>query len=577
MLHLAERSFVLRSVDGRAGRFRADRPVSVANLAWRCAGLLASAALVVTLASCTGGQQPPPRTDVVQRATITAGVSATGALSAVSTENLGFSKGGKLTSVRVRVGDHVSAGQVLATVDDYADRQVLKQQKANLAAQEAALARIEQNPSVSGAQDTVNQANTIVSATKDQAAATQTADNAAIHRARRQLADSEDAKDQASDAVSALKKACKSAKAGSAAANARISALMQQALQQLQAGDVAGAAKSLAQLLAALGSASSSSDAATACSQVPTAEAAETAAKQRIVSDRTALVAAEQKKNVDAAAGRVAVANAEQAQIAAQNTLNSASSDRPFNIEQQRAVVAGARVMVQTARKDVEDTVLRSRSDGTVSAINGVVGEFLTPSTGTTALAPGSKAAIPGTGSAGAAGAAGAATGPGATTVVRPAGSQFLVLSNVSRMKVVLPFEESDAAQIKPGQNATVRVDSLPNATFNGTVEQVAPSATAISGVVAYFVTVNLDSSDPQLKDGQTARGTVLTVDLDNVLSVANAAIRKQGNTSTVIVIDPSGNQRTVTFQPGAVGTDRTEVLSGLTEGQRVLLPAGSS
>jgi HlyD family secretion protein len=574
MLHLAERSFVLRSVDGRAGRFRADRPVRVANLAWRCGGLLASAALVFTFASCTGGQQPPSRTDVVRRATITAGVSATGALSAVSTENLGFSKGGKLTSVRVRVGDHVTSGQVLATVDDYAYRQVLKQQKANLAAQEAALARIERNPSVSGAQSTVNQANTIVSATKDQAAATQTADNAAIHRARRQLADSEDAKDQASDAVSALKKTCKSAKAGSAAANARISALIHQALQQLLAGDVAGAAKSLAQLLAALGSASSSSDAATACSQVPTAEAAETAAKQQVVSNRTALVAAEQKKNVDAAAGHVAIANAEQAQIAAQNTLNSASSDRPFDIEQQRAVVAGARVMVQTARKDVEDTVLRSRSDGTVSAINGVVGEFLTPSTGTTALAPGSKAAIPGTGSAGA---AGAATGPGASTVVRPAGSQFLVMSNVSRMKVVLPFEESDAAQIKPGQNATVRVDSLPNATFNGTVEQIAPSATAISGVVAYFVTVNLDSSDPQLKDGQTARGTVLTVDLDNVLSVANAAIRKQGNASTVIVIDSSGNQRTVTFQPGAVGTDRTEVLSGLIEGQRVLLPAGSS
>jgi HlyD family secretion protein len=346
---------------------------------------------------------------------------------------------------------------------------------------------------------------------------------------------------------------------------------MQQALQQLLAGDVAAAAKSLAQLLAALRSASSSSDAATACSQVPTAEAAETAAKQQVVSSRTALVAAEQKKNVDAAAGRVAVANAQQAQIAAQNTLNSASSDRPFDIQQQQALVTAAEVMVETARKDVRDTVLRSPSDGTVSAINGVAGEFLTPSTGTTALAPGSKAAIPGAGSAG------AATGPGAATVVRPAGSQFLVLANVSRMKVVLPFEESDAAQIKPGQRATVQVDSLPDVTLNGTVEQIAPSATAISGVVAYFVTVNLHSSNSRLKDGQTARGTVLTLERDNVLSVANAAIRKQGNTSTVIVVDSSGNQRTVTFEPGAVGADRTEVLSGLIEGQRVVLPPGSA
>lgn len=547
------------------------------NLARRCAGVLAVAALACTLAACTGGQQPSLRTDVVRRTTVTNGVSATGALSAVSTENLGFPKGGKLTSVRVRVGDHVSAGQVLATVDSYAYRQVLKQQEANLVAQEAALARIEQNPSVSGAQDTVDQANTIVSATKDQAAATQTADNAAIHQARRQLAVDDDAEDQAADAVSALKKACRSAKTGSAAANARLSALAQQALQQLQAGDAAGAAKSLAQLSAALSSASSSSDAATACSQVTTAQAAQTAAKQRVVSDRTVVVAAEQKKDVDAAASRVAVANAEQAEITAQNSLNSASSDRPFNIQQQRALVAGAEVMVQTARQDVRDAVLRAPSDATVSAINGVVGEFLTPSTGTTALAPGSKAAIPGTGSAGTAAGAGGGASAGAATVVRPAGSQFLVLSNVRRMEVVLPFEESDAAQITPGQRATVQIDSLPNVTLNGTVQQVAPSATAISGVIAYYVTAKLDSSDSRLKDGQTARGTVLTVELDNVLSVANAAVRKQGNASTVIVLGPSGQQRTAVFQPGAVGAERTEVLSGLIEGQRVVLPSGSS
>jgi HlyD family secretion protein len=572
MLARAERSFVLRSVDVQ-GRFRADRPVNRADLAWRGASVLASASLVLIFASCTGGQQAPPRTDVVSRATITAGVSATGALSAVSTENLGFAKGGKLTSVRVRVGEHVSSGQVLATVDDYAYRQVLKQQEANLAAQQAALARVEQNPSVSGAQDTVNQANSVVSATKKQAAATQTADEAAIHRARKQLAVDDDAEDQAADAVSALKKACRSAKAGSAASNAQLSALAQQALQQLQAGNSAGAAKSLAQLSALLGSASSSSDAATACSQVTTAESAKTAAKQRVVSDQTALVAAEQKKDVDAATGQVAVANAKQAEIAAQNSLNSASSDRPFNIEQQRALVAGAEVMVRTARKDVRDTVMRAPGDGTVSAINGVVGEYLTPSTGTTALAPGSKAAIPGTGSAGTAAGAGA----GAATVVRPAGSQFLVLSNVNRMQVVLPFEESDATQIQPEQKATVQVDSLPNVTLNGTVLQVAPSATAISGVIAYYVTVSLHTTNPALKDGQTARGTVLTVQRNNVLSVANAAVRKQGNTSTVIVIDPDGKQRTVTFQPGAVGTDRTEVLSGLTDGQRVLLPPGAS
>ena len=44
---------------------------------------------------------------------------------------------------------------------------------------------------------------------------------------------------------------------------------------------------------------------------------------------------------------------------------------------------------------------------------------------------------------------------------------------------------------------------------------------------------------------------------------------------TTVIVVDPDGRQRVVTFQPGLVGADRTEVLSGLSEGQRVVVNPG--
>ena len=69
---------------------------------------------------------PKPNTAPVQRTSITSGVSATGSLTAITEQNIGFTKGGQLTAVNVKVGDRVTAGQVLATVDPFAAQQVAR-------------------------------------------------------------------------------------------------------------------------------------------------------------------------------------------------------------------------------------------------------------------------------------------------------------------------------------------------------------------------------------------------------------------------------------------------------------------
>jgi len=112
---------------------------------------------------------------------------------------------------------------------------------------------------------------------------------------------------------------------------------------------------------------------------------------------------------------------------------------------------------------------------------------------------------------------------------------------------------------------------------LEGHVVSVAPSSTATSGAISYYVTVGLDQTDSKLRDGQTARGTVHTLEKDNVLSVSNAAVHRQGSTTTVVLLTADGSQQTAPFEAGVVGSDRTEVLSGLTEGQRVVLPSGAS
>jgi HlyD family secretion protein len=531
----------------------------------RCAAVVGPVVLLVVLAACSGSPTTATaRTALVSRADVTAGVSANGSFAAVTSENLGFATGGKLTSVKVKVGDHVETGDVLAKIDSRQAKHALEQAEANLSAQQAGLDRLAAATMVSGAESTVAQAQTVVSATEEQAAATARADKAAISRAKAQLRTDEDAKDQAESALKTLKASCRAATAASSAADSGADALAQQALQQIQAGDTAGAAQTLAQLNSQLG-ATTSAGSATACTQVITAEAAVTGAKQRVVADKTAVVAAQQKKKVDAAGGKLQVANAEQAVVAARNGLSSSSADRPHSLDQQQALVDAAQAGVDTAQKAVDDTVLVAPSDGTITVINGSKGEYVTASTGTTAQAPGSRAAIPGSNAA-----------TGTTGASRPGGTQFMVLSDVDKVQLVLPLEQSDAAAIKPGLKVTVQADAVPDSELAGTVVSVAPSSTVTSGAVSYLATIGLAEPNSKLKDGQTGRGTVITQQRANVLSVPNSAVHQQGTTSTVVLLNDDGTQQTVPFEAGAVGSDRTEVLSGLTEGQHVVLPDGA-
>ena len=301
-----------------------------------------------------------------------------------------------------------------------------------------------------------------------------------------------------------------------------------------------------------------------ACSRVPTDESSLAAAERQVEASRTARDAAKQRRDVDEAAGKVSIENARQALVSAQNDRDSAGADRPSTIAQQQAVVEGAEVAVRQAQADVDDTVLRAPVDGTVSVLNGAVGEYVGASTGTSALAPGGGAAIPGTD-----GTAGNASAP---AVSRPGGTQFLVLDGADTFRVVVPFEESDAARIAPNQNVDVSFDAVPDLVRHGTVLAVAPTATATSGVVGYYVTVVLTETDPRLRDGQTAQAAVRTDELRDVPAIPNGAVHRQGGQTTATVLGFDGSRRSVPIQTGVVGDDRTQVVSGLTVGDEVVV-----
>ncbi|MFJ8830868.1 efflux RND transporter periplasmic adaptor subunit [Micromonospora aurantiaca] len=81
------------------------------------------------------------RTVVVSRGTVTATVTADGSIESATTAKADFVTAGTVTDIRVRVGQTVKKGQLLATVDPAAAERALKQARANLDAAQNALDR----------------------------------------------------------------------------------------------------------------------------------------------------------------------------------------------------------------------------------------------------------------------------------------------------------------------------------------------------------------------------------------------------------------------------------------------------
>ncbi len=536
--------------------------------------------MVAVLGAAVGcGSEPsPPPTGRVERGAVVTKVSASGSLAAITEKNLGFPKGGQLEEVLVKVGDRVSAGQVLARIDDFQLRQTLEQLQSQLNSQQALFGKLVNATTVEGAGETLDQAQQILLATERLVDTQLSADASAVDQANRQLDFDTFLFNKAQEQLRADQVSCAATGGIPYAPPSPANGPGNDGRPDSSVG--VGPAQAELDNPARVGPATvgttppgpaGSANGNPACNRIPMDQQAVINGRRQVLSDKTTLEAAQQKLNIDRASGQVSVENARQSVVAARNNLDAVRSDRPFDIEQQVALVASAQAQVAAAQRDVDNTVLRAPLAGTVSVINGVPGEYVSSSQNTTPLAPGSFAPIPGlTDSAASSISLGNATGP-----QRPGGSQFLVLSEINTFQVVVPFEEADAAKVAPNQKVDVSFDAVPDLTRAGTVVAVAPTGSSISSVINYYVTVVLNETDPRLKDGQTAQARVLTNQVEGVLTVPNSAVRKRGDQSSVTIVDADGVQQQVRFQAGLVGDDRTQVISGLKEGQQVVLRDG--
>jgi HlyD family secretion protein len=536
-------------------------------------------ALVALATTACTAEPPPPPTLRVDRGEVATTVSASGTLAAISEQNLGFPEGGKLVEVLVGVGARVEPGQVLARVDDFELRQTLEQEQARLAQQQAELDRATGGNALNATGRTLDQAKEILEATKKQVSETNEANRSATDRARKQLDFDREVLDRAEDTLRRTKSDCNSGDDDDdppPTTKSKQSEPEERAAEGSEDSDEGSSGSDNGSdrdsdddddSTQVRGASYVAQTPTSACDRIPTEETAVESAERSVIASETDLDAAKHLEDVDAASGQVSIENAQQSVVTAENDRGTAKVDNPSDVDGAQALVREAQAAVAIAQRNVDNTVLHAPVAGVVSVINGRVGEYLGAASGTTPLAPGSTAALPG-------GTNLASGDSGGGSTAAPGGGAFMVLNNIDSFQLVVPFEESDASRVAVNQPVEVTVDAIPDLRAPATVLAIAPSGDPSSGIVEYYATIVLrEGSDPRLRDGQTALADVAVESVGNTLRVPSAAVRREGGGTVVDVRGSDGQPVPTPFHAGVAGDEYTQVLSGLRDGQELLLP----
>lgn len=248
--------------------------------------------------------------------------------------------------------------------------------------------------------------------------------------------------------------------------------------------------------------------------------------------------------------------------VAEDSLTRAKDSGDTTSIDTAQQQVDTAQDAVTSAQAAVDGVVLTAPIAGVVIAQNGTVGA----ASSSTSSSSGSS----GSGGSGASGFGG--SGGGSSSTSSSSSSAFIQIADMTKMEVDTDFPEADATKLAVGMPAEITWNALTGATATGKVASIDPTATTSNNVVSYGVVVDLTSLPTGIRIGQSTTVTVTTATKDNVLAVPNAAVTGTGTTGVVTVLKNGVSSRAVVGL-GLVGDTYTEITSGLTAGEIVVLP----
>lgn len=156
--------------------------------------------------------------------------------------------------------------------------------------------------------------------------------------------------------------------------------------------------------------------------------------------------------------------------------------------------------------------------------------------------------------------------------IVGSGGNTPISLIDTSSLYLELQISESEIMQIEPGQNVKISFETVPDETFRGTIDSVAPAGVKQQNLTTYTVRVRFDPQGVDLKVGLTGDADITVERRENVIQVPNRALKRNGNTYTVQVQRPNESApATIPVEVGISNGVSTEIVRCITTNDQCL------
>jgi HlyD family secretion protein len=156
------------------------------------------------------------------------------------------------------------------------------------------------------------------------------------------------------------------------------------------------------------------------------------------------------------------------------------------------------------------------------------------------------------------------------------AGTLVFTLGNIERVFVRGRVDESDIGRVRLRQPARITVESFKDRVFDGTVTLISPIGAEKDNVTTFQVEVSIANPGRDLRANMTANAEIVLEERPDTLSVPMAAIQYDAERRPYVekpsAAAPKARVR-VPVKLGITTGTRAEIVEGLIEGDRVLLP----
>lgn len=152
-----------------------------------------------------------------------------------------------------------------------------------------------------------------------------------------------------------------------------------------------------------------------------------------------------------------------------------------------------------------------------------------------------------------------------------------MTLGDIGQVFVRGKVDESDVGRVRMEQPARISVETFKDRKFEGRVTLISPMGTEKDNVTTFEVRVSIDNPGNELKANMTANAEIVLEEHPNSLIVPEAALTYDADRQAhVDVFDPAEktSRRRVPVKVGVSNGTRAQILEGLKEGEKVILPS---